>query len=92
MTQELSPCKICGSSDILDKGHGIECLNCGVFLGDGSKTRDMGGYIKVWNTRAYETTLEAAEKALVEVNEKSHFVPASVQSALTLIRAAKGGD
>lgn len=34
--------------------------------------------------------IELAEKALIAVNDKSHFVPAKVQMALTEIKKLKG--
>jgi len=44
----LGPCRLCGGEPT-DKGFGVECKKCGLWLGDGSKSRSLGGYKAVWN-------------------------------------------
>ena len=51
---KLKPCPLCGESDLWYKEFGIECRNCGLWLGDGSKVKALGGYVKVWNRRPNE--------------------------------------
>lgn len=48
----LLGCPLCGEPSPNDKGFGIECRNCGLWLGDGARSKDLGGYRKAWNTRA----------------------------------------
>jgi hypothetical protein len=49
MCDKLKPCQ-CGG-EAVDRGHGIECRNCGIWLGNGTQAERLGGYIKAWNTR-----------------------------------------
>lgn len=49
MPAELKNCPLCGG-EAYDKGYGIECLECGLWLGDG--TMITGTYIEQWNRRA----------------------------------------
>jgi hypothetical protein len=49
MSEELLPCQ-CGG-EAVDRGHGIECRNCGIWLGNGTQAGRLGGHIKAWNTR-----------------------------------------
>ena len=51
-SSDLLCCPFCGSDDIRDKGYGISCCSCGVWIGDGSDSLKFGGYRKLWNTRA----------------------------------------
>jgi len=52
ISNNIKPCPLpaCRSSDIIDKGFGIQCKKCGLWLGDnschGSKT-----YKDIWNDR-----------------------------------------
>lgn len=46
----LKPCPLCGS-DPCDRGYGVSCDGCGLWLGDGTQVGRLGGYLKVWNTR-----------------------------------------
>ena len=50
----LLPCPLCAGSP-RDRGHGIVCDGCGLWLGDGTLARRLGGYVKVWNERASVT-------------------------------------
>ena len=45
------PCPLCGCKEPINRGHGIECPICGLWLGDGTKSWERGGIIKSWNTR-----------------------------------------
>jgi len=47
----LLPCPLCGNPDPQDMGHGISCRQCGLWLGNGTRADDFGGYVKLWNTR-----------------------------------------
>ena len=49
---DLKPCPLCGSDDLNIKNYGIECYNCGLWLGEGTQVMRLGGKEKVWNTRA----------------------------------------
>ncbi len=49
MSEELPPCQ-CGG-EAVDRGHGIECRKCGIWLGNGSAAQRLGGYVKVWKSR-----------------------------------------
>lgn len=50
-TDELLPCPLCGNPEPVNRGHGIECLTCGLWLGNGTTSYERGGVIKNWNTR-----------------------------------------
>lgn len=50
--EQLKPCPLCGSSNLYDKEFGISCLDCGLWLGDGTLALSFGGHIKLWNMRA----------------------------------------
>jgi len=47
----FKPCPLCRSADLKDEGFGILCRGCGLWLGEGTKTEELGGYVKVWNNR-----------------------------------------
>jgi len=49
---DLLSCPFCGGDNINDKGYGIQCRTCGVWVGDGSDALKFGGYKKLWNKRA----------------------------------------
>lgn len=51
---EVTPCPLCGGNS-RDKGHGIACDDCGLWLGDGSQARRLGGCRAVWQRRAQPT-------------------------------------
>lgn len=44
----LKACPLC-AGEARDMGHGISCLKCGLWLGDGSQALALGGYMAVWN-------------------------------------------
>jgi hypothetical protein len=48
---ELKPCPLCGSNDIWNKGFGILCGGCGLWLGAGTQAEEHGGVVELWNTR-----------------------------------------
>lgn len=48
---ELKPCPLCGGKPH-DKGYGISCEGCGLWLGDGTRAWEFGGYKLLWNLRA----------------------------------------
>lgn len=50
--EPLKPCPLplCGG-EAIDKGHGIICVRCGLWLSNGTQTMELGGCRKVWNTR-----------------------------------------
>ena len=50
MKVKLKPCPLCGGEPY-DKGYGIVCLGCGLWLGAGTQAFALGGYKKLWNTR-----------------------------------------
>jgi hypothetical protein len=54
----LEPCPVCHSTDIFDKGYGVECCNCSLWLEDNEKTRELGGYIHLWNNRLSKPILK----------------------------------
>lgn len=56
----LKPCPLCGEPEPCDRGYGVQCRKCSLWLGDGTATKDLGGYVKVWNSRAKPT--EAAKE------------------------------
>lgn len=59
----LLPCPFCGSDDLRVCEHGIECRNCGVWMGDGTQCRTIGtSVIDAWNKRA-NTGLHRTEPA-----------------------------
>lgn len=47
----LEPCPLC-AGEARDLGHGISCVRCGLWLGDGSQALALGGYMAVWLRRA----------------------------------------
>jgi len=49
MSEEIEPCQ-CGG-EAVDRGHGIECPRCGIWLGNGTTAMSLGGYVAAWNTR-----------------------------------------
>ena len=112
MTQELKPCPFCGSNDLRQVvhdlsgddnepfGYSISCNSCFVDLPPAYTQMKC---FADWNTRAYETALESAEKALVEcrkefwddwhsdMSEESFNTNPTIEDIdSTLIRAAKG--
>ena len=44
-----NPCPLCKSDKIVDKGWGLMCNSCGLWLGDSSLVDKFGGYKKLWN-------------------------------------------
>ncbi len=50
----IKPCPLCGNKLISVQLHGIKCYDCDLWLGDGSKVKDKGGVVKVWNSRYTE--------------------------------------
>jgi len=48
-TEKLLNCQ-CGGIAV-NRGHGISCLNCGIWLGDGTDVVRLGGLINAWNNR-----------------------------------------
>jgi len=47
------PCPFCGSENLQVCDHGIECRNCGVWMGDGTQCRTIGKTVlDAWNHRA----------------------------------------
>ena len=48
--QPILPCPLCAGTPH-DKGFGISCLGCGLWLGDGTHAARLGGYKVVWNRR-----------------------------------------
>lgn len=49
--EEYLPCPLCRSNDLRIETYGIECRDCGIWYGNGSKSMDRGGLLKSWNTR-----------------------------------------
>lgn len=41
---------LCGGEPY-DKGYGISCEKCGLWLGNGTRAIEHGGYKRVWNNR-----------------------------------------
>ena len=52
---ELKPCPLCGGEPY-DKGYGISCTQCGLWLGNGTQAIERGGYKSVWNSRSTKET------------------------------------
>ena len=47
------PCPFCGSDNLRVCDYGIECRNCGVWMGDGTQCRNIGKTVlDAWNHRA----------------------------------------
>ena len=57
MTPLLVPCPLCGGEPY-DKGYGISCEKCGLWLGNGTQAIERGGYKKLWNSRHTESKSE----------------------------------
>jgi hypothetical protein len=57
---ELMPCPLCAGKPY-DKGYGISCEGCGLWLGDGSQAYRLGGYKRLWNRRAQNASSPIAE-------------------------------
>jgi hypothetical protein len=53
MTPLLVPCPLCGGESY-DKGYGISCVKCGLWLENGTQAIEHGGYKKLWNSRPSE--------------------------------------
>jgi len=49
-TNQPKACPLC-KGEAVDRGHGVECRVCGLWLGDSTMAMRLGGYLKVWNTR-----------------------------------------
>jgi len=49
--EKLKNCPLCQSSNVEDIHYGIKCNNCGLWLSDGTKVNELGGYYKVWQNR-----------------------------------------
>ena len=47
-------CPLCKSEQVVDKGHGISCNSCGLWLGEGTLVSKFGGYLNHWNNRLKE--------------------------------------
>jgi hypothetical protein len=47
-TQMIKPCPACGGEGY-DKRFGITCRRCGLWIGNGTKALELGGYVAVWN-------------------------------------------
>lgn len=60
MVDELLPCPLCGTPDPHDKDYGIQCNECGLWLGRGTQVMKFGGYQEAWNTR-YSLTESTGE-------------------------------
>lgn len=52
MSDKLKPCPLCGTPDPRDVEYGIQCNECGLWLGRGTQAMKRGGYKAMWNTRA----------------------------------------
>jgi hypothetical protein len=50
-------CPLC-KGEAVDRGYGVECRRCGLWLGSGTMTDRLGGYKRVWNMRT-EARLDA---------------------------------
>jgi ribosomal protein L37AE/L43A len=49
---DLLACPLCGSHDLRVERYGIECRDCGLWLGDGSRVCEKFGSVHAaWNTR-----------------------------------------
>ena len=57
---ELMPCPLCAGKPY-DKGYGISCEGCGLWLGDGTQAYRLGGYKRLWNRRAQDASSPTAE-------------------------------
>lgn len=70
--ESFLPCPLCHSDNLRIETYGVECQNCGVWYGNGSKSMDRGG-VKSWNIRIEEKfhghTAKEWMKALVGVLE-----------------------
>ena len=50
------PCPFCGSDNLRIEVYGIECRNCGVWMGDGTQRRTIGKtLLDSWNHRVITT-------------------------------------
>lgn len=55
-------CPFCGSDNLRVCDHGIECRNCGVWMGDGTQCRIIGKTVlEAWNHRA-NAALKSADE------------------------------
>ena len=46
------PCPFCGSDNLRVESYGVECRNCGVWMGDGTQRRVIGATVlEAWNHR-----------------------------------------
>ena len=52
-SETLKSCPLCGG-EAYDKGYGISCVKCGLWLGNGTQAIEHGGYKKLWNHRLSE--------------------------------------
>jgi hypothetical protein len=55
--EPLKPCPLCGGKPY-DHYHGVSCTQCGLWLGNGTRAIEHGGYKKAWNHRASESSNE----------------------------------
>lgn len=62
------PCPFCGSDNLRVCDHGIECRNCGVWMGDGTQCRNIGKTVlDAWNHRANATLHGSSEAKRKEI-------------------------
>ena len=54
MSEIKETCPLCKSKQVVDKGHGISCNSCGLWLGEGTLVSKFGGYLNHWNNRLKE--------------------------------------
>jgi hypothetical protein len=88
MSEELKPCQ-CGGQAI-DRGHGIECLNCGIWLGRGTASDHLGGYVKAWNSRhAPEYKYATFEEWKNNSGHPKHFINDDIEIGFLAARELK---
>ena len=50
--KDALPCPFCGSDNLRDLGFGIECRNCGAWMGEGTQCHRIGNTVlEAWNHR-----------------------------------------
>ena len=88
------PCPFCGSTDIHDKGYGIACNVCGVWVGGGTQSEAFGGYRALWNKRHcdYHNLVVPALKEAAEFLGYLGYVNEAVEQALRAIGAEATTD
>ena len=68
----ILPCPFCGSEP-KDRRHGIECIKCGVWFGDGTAATEFaGGYRQAWNRRCSRSKLHDLLENLLESAESCY--------------------